>query len=849
MRHITVFLLIMLFTTTLAWALPVPINGDFENADVYTADQWNIDGPWRFRGNENHDGRRSASIREYEVLSGDRLTSNSGIVVNNDAIVLNGFYKGHGFIAGIEIVDLLGTVVDSVRTDVFDVADEFAPFSVTWKPTTTVESGTLLWARAFVEATDGAEGIVDDLSFSENGLRGAFAATGASTQFGPTSTGSLCPDIAPERTTSGSATGGKWAASDSGVQTAVEAGGFNNPACLLLTGGADFASWTTSLSRLDVSLPHRLSFNVASHNVSPDSTAYAALVVFDDQMEKVYYAAAMPIAPGQQTFDALIPGLEKLPTSARGQLSLVIPANFEGQVRFSDVTVVADPHLPTIKAARQQIAVFPDAKSVSFFAQVPNKVDTVTQMVTHIKTVNRDGEAVAYEKRAMSVAPRAVALFPASPRPKYNDAYSLVIRVQAAADGRTLAYGEYPFVISPAQPDDPKNYSFGVMLHELADEGILSAATAGAGWITVPVEYSADADNRALAVQLRDLRKIARQAEKYNVKLAVQMVFPAASKLTTKGFTDFFGTVHWWLGDRADAYILGLSKMHYADATDTAAVAAGADVAAASKTAVATIQAMIATIKRFQTGYTVDSAILLPAGTLKWLADVEAENAPAAPIVNEAPAADAAPAAGAVPAPVTTVPAVDAAATIAQPIVPTPGAIFEVAYQGNLDSAGEWIVPLSLSADKDADAMLAREAALALSGDAAVVIIPNFGDTALLSETYAATANWASFWTLCSQLQGKQFAGGTASGNIQWLRFDGPDGDTVVAWALKDKQEAVLSGDLADAVKTTIRGQESPLTTIMGRATITLDAQPLYINIPSKGGCRIQAGTGATDSR
>ncbi len=835
MRRISALLLILLlFVTTLAWALPVPINGDFENADVYSADQWNIDGPWRFRGNENHDGRRAAGIRDYEVLSGDRLTSKSGVVVRNDEIVLTGFYKGHGFIAGMEIVDLLGNVVDIARTDVLDVAEEFTQFTVAWKPSATVAAGPMLWARAFVEATGDAEGIVDGIAFSETALTSLYAAAVSGT---PAKSGSkplpvAATNIAPEISPSGLSSTSGWTASDAGVQAAIETGGFNRPACLVLTGGADDASWTASLDRLDISLPYRVSFDVATDGVSANSTAYAAIMVFDDQIEKVYYAATVPIVPGQQTISAMIPDLQKLPTSAHGQLSLIVPAGFEGQVRFSDVAVVADPHLPTIKAARQQIAVFPDTKSVSFFAQVPNKVDQVTQMVTHIKTINRDGAPVGYEKRAMGVAPRAVALFPASPRPKYNDAYTLIIRVDAADGSHTLAYGEYPFVLSPAQPDDPKNYDFGVVLHGLADEDVLSAATAGAGWIVVPVEYSADAEGRNLAARMRDVKSAARQAQRYGAKLAVQIVFPVGVELTPEGFADFFGTVDWWLGELADAYIVGLNEDNYAAADVTAAAAS--------------IQAVVDTISRVQqAGQVADSAILLPAGTQKWLEGVTAAKADAE---NAVPATDVTPAANTVAVPVE--PATAATpVTTALPIAPKPEAIFEVAYQGTLANGGEWLVPVAVPAGEEADAMLAREAAIALSGDAAVVILPNAGDAALLNEAYAATANWSSFWTLCNQLRGKQFAGGAVRDNVQWLRFNSVDGDTIVTWALKGEQAVVLSGDLSDAVKVTMGGQEWPVNTVMGRSKTTLDAQPMYINIPSGANCTIQAAAGDADNQ
>jgi len=815
MTRLPLTLLIVTLNCALAWAVPVPINGGFERAGQFSAEGWHADGQWSFKGHKAFEGRRSAATSR--PLTGDRLVSNSGIVLRpGEAITLTGHYRGSGLGVGIEVVGLLGVPAATPETTELQPAEEWTEFSVTYEPPADFPSDEFAYARAYCEVlSDHAEGVFDNLKFEDDELppppKPEPEDDGEDAQPEEIPIPPPSPNLVPNPGSIGVNSRRRWSSFGADEQLGWRSGSHSG---LTLTGGDAAAGWSAELDRMDISAPHVLSLRTDFSEACVGS-ARAVLLVFDADHEKVYHHQILPLAPGQERLMALVPSIQKLPASGYGRLTVLVPNGFEGELSFSQPSLLAYPHLPSVSAL-EKLKIFSEPGKVNLFVRVPNRIDQITEMVTHLKFVNRAGVELAYEKREMAIGPRAVALFPAGARLKYNGAYKLVMRAQAADGSRTFAYGEYPLAISPARPQDAKNLRFGVALNGTSAERVLAAATAGAGWVAVPLRYTTAPSSHSFRARMRQLRDLGEQAHIYDVRLAVQIRFGAELPCAAD-FAAFFDAVNSALGRYADAYVLEVCPELLAAADGYGQIAA-----------------ITALIRKTQESAPadVDSIIMAPFGSV---AGIAAAAAAADKLLPEAGHDGAEPDAWLGPdAEPATDPVAEPQKTVPQPEL---GPAYEALYLPDSERVGNWLLPMALAAgdgqpaDIAPDALMVRQALAALAGDYGLVFWQDAGETTILDDTGAATQCWVALWNMCAQLRGKDFAGGEATDGVHWMRFAGADKDTVVAWAERGRRAVVLSGELEGVTEVDIGGAELPLRSVAGRAKATLSADPLYLSL------------------
>ncbi|GEM_PF-3967374 len=826
MRRLPLALLSVALNCALAWAVPVPINGDFERAEQFSAAGWDADGQWSFKGHQGYEGRRSAATGP-RVLSGDRLISNSGMVLRGrEAVILRGYYRGSGIGVGIEVVGLLGEPLVKAETSELQPADDWTEFSITYQPPEDFQADEFAYARAYCEAlSDDAQGVFDNLRFEDHEIPLPPRPKPEEDDEDKKPEEIPIPpppaNLVPNPGFIGGYSPRGWFGFGADEQLGWRSG--TRPA-LSLMGGQAAAGWSAELERMDISVPHVLSLDCACAAEGAQAGAEVArvvLLVLAPDRPKVYHHQILPLRPDQERLTALVPAVQKLPASGYGRLTVLVPGGFESELSFSRPSLVADPHLPAV-SARQKFKIFSEAEKVSLFIRVPNQIDQITEMVTHLKFVNRAGVALSYEKRQMAVGPRAVALFPAGARLKYNGAYKLIVRAEATDGSRSFAYGEYPFVVSPATPQDAKSPQFGVALDGSSAEQVLAAASAGAGWVAVPLQYSRDPGSHRFRARLRQLRELAEQAASSGVQFAVQLRFGADDVLSAADFTGFFEAVNAALGSYADAYVLGVPPKLLAAADSYAQMGAIADL-----------------IRRLQEARPgkVASLIMAPVGSV---AGIKAARAEADKLLPDAGTDRAEPGLW---------PAAETEPTGETETVSSPAEAGENPTQAELESAyealyvpdsaevGNWLLPLAPAAGDQrrteiaADALMVRQALEALGGEYDVAFWQDAGETAMLDATGAATECWAALWNMCVQVGGKEFIGGEVTEGVRCVRFAGEYRDTVVAWAERGSRSVMLSGDLYGASKVDIGGAEWPLSSPAGRAKVTLSTDPLYLSV------------------
>jgi len=879
MKRLSLIVAACALACTAGWCVTVPINGGFERGDGTVPAGWLLDGPWEMVGNQKCEGRRSVAIYGYESLRGDRLASDSGMVVRaGRPITLVGYYRGSGLAAGIEIVDRLGAVLEALDTGALEPAESWTRFSITYERPADFPAYEFAYARAFCEVvSDGAEGAFDDVKFLDPpGFTPSWDPLAPVKRIGegveedkgneekPVQSGEAKkvpvppppPNLVPNSGLSGYGSPQGWASFGAAEQLSWQPGQGGRSGSLTITGGEETCGWYADLQRMDISVPHELSLQ-AEVSEAGAGPARAVLLVFDPDRTKVYSHVIVPLSEARRRVCATVSPVEKLSASGLGRLELVAPGGLTGRVSVSQPSLKADPHQPSVKAARQDFAIFPDPKKVSFFAKVPNAIDQVTEMVTHLKVLDRDRATVEYEKRKMAVAARAVALFPASPKLKYNGAYTLLMRVEASDGSRSFAYGEYPFVVCPADGQDPKNPCIGVVLSGDSAAEVQAAAMAGVGWVAAPIEYADDPSSHAVRARMRQLRDLGDEAHRYGMSFAVKVRLGGGSAPHCEEFMGFFEALNSRLGSLADAYVLDCSpRLLAADGSRQQIAAVAAVIRDVQETSGSATKSTILT--PFGTAETIQEA--LPAaqdtpgtqpddkgkpateGTKDPLAAIDLQFGPVTEKqpVAEATATDTAAPAAATDAPLT---------APMTPPQPQSGPVYVPSYVGDCEQAGNWLLPLTAPAEERGagcprDALTARQAVCALAGDCALVFWDNTGEASLLDGDGNATPCWAALWAMCQQLRGKSFASREESDDgVACLRFGGDAGDTLVMWAERGQKSTVLVGELAGATKVDIGGQEWPLSFIGGRAQVALTGDPLYVNVRSGAAVSIGAAS------
>jgi cell division septation protein DedD len=623
---------------------------------------------------------------------------------------------------------------------------------------------------------------------------------------------------------------------------------------LTINGGDDTTGWYADMPDIDVSVPQWLRF-AADVSVSAQAgpVPLVALVRYDPQRRKVYGHTVVPLDGNRQDVEMLLDGVERLPSRGSARLSVMTPAGCSDQVVFSKPSLVAEPHLPSVQAARRDFGIFDDPAKISLFVKVPNALDQVTEMVTHLKIQDAAGTALKYEKRKMACGARAVALFPVSAKLKKSGLYHLHMRVQTSDGSRDLVNGLYPFIVAPADPEKPKNAHIAATISGTDSEQIHALATAGVGWVSATLDYPEGGQAPRLRAHARDMAGAATTARRYGVDYAVIIKLASTTLPAPEEFQQFFDTVDGELGRSVAAYLLDAPAGAFADDEGARGLLALAEIAKARSSD--------------------DSAILLPAGVAERGRPVDTpdqpdqpdgvetkiidspgdtdreptdaghdcaqpgfEPEPEIPVVpipddqptDPPPAVPATPATTA-PTPEETAAAVDTPHAPAAPYErPT---TFEVFQPGPNTLDGTWLVDLGAMDDADGAARV-RAAILAMADGHGLLTWDTADAGRVLDDEQNANAAWLALWNMASALRGSASSSvvDTPEG-VAAIRATGPSNDIIVVWSEARRAEVDLSGNLTGCMCTDMYGTEQEMQMTMGRAKLTLTPEPTYISV------------------
>lgn len=546
MKRSTLIAIMLFFCATTTWALSVPLNGGFEEADLTEVSNWQTRGPWRFKGGPRLEGRHSAGITTYDALPGDRLVADSGLLVNpSQMVTLRGHHNGEGGkIVGLELVNHQGTVIESVASDELDQTEEWKEFTVCYEAPEQMEAEEHLYVRPYVEVIkEGVRFAVDNLEFvdqpptdeAEKIEVPLLAKPGDEEDETDENEPEPKPEPEPEPESqpdpnypnlvknarlSGVGTPRLWEIVGSESRTAYQPPSSGQAGSISIIPGEGVAGWSTEIPAMDISVPHRISMQPA-YSATPTRPVQLVVLVLDYSRTKVYHHSIMNISADDRHFETVLPSLNRLPVKGVTQLTWLADEKVDVDFSLSEPVVKADPHIPNIRPLKP-LAVFPEARDVGFFMQIPNRTNEIRPFLTHLKTVTADGASVAYEKRRMNVGPRAVAYFPYKPKVSDEGRYTLAIRVQNADGSHTYKYAEYPFTVSSIDADD-RDGGVGVWITGSDTEQIKAAAMAGASWICMDVEYTDLLAGYDFRSRLREVTNSAYRAKARDLKVAVRV--------------------------------------------------------------------------------------------------------------------------------------------------------------------------------------------------------------------------------------------------------------------------------------------------------------------------------------
>lgn len=840
MKKAAIIILLIAALCPAALAVPVPINGDFEASDREDAPGWTIDGPWRFSGNLPHNRSRRAAGISGDSLIGDSLTSLSGVAVRpGQTVKLTGYYRGDaGLQVRVEVIGLDGAVLAQAGALQMSEAAEWAQFAREFTIPTSLQTAQLAYARVVMEvAQDRAEGTFDDLRFPDGEVWPPVRA--ATTGDDETAIPTKYPvppapvEAMPNPGMRGAAVPHGWSSFGPVGATAWQ------PGSLSAQGAVEPVGWTADIAQIDVSVPQRLSFTtdvIAGAQAGP--RPYAVLLRLDPRGLKVYAHTLIPLNAGRQEVEVLVDSVEKLPAPGSARFVVLCPAGCADEITLSNPSLKADPHVPSVTAARRDFGIFDDGSKTSLYVRVPNAIDQVTEMVTHLKVQDIDGTALSYEKRNMACGPRAVALFPVSARLKRSGLYHLLMRVQTSDGSRDLVHGLYPFVVAPSDPAGPKNSAVCATVTGTDAAEIDALATAGVGWVSADLDYPPGGQAPRLEALARDIATAAGTARYRGMGYAIRIKLPAGPLPAAEEFEAFASTVARRMGSSADAYILDAPVESFQpDAGARALAELGRLIARhAGGSAIVMVPQGVA-----ERGFPAEggqrpeqfddieaTAIDSPGDMNREPTDAGHDCAQPGFEASAQPVTPPTPPLLPTPAPATPAPATPAAA----------GA-YEVLFAGSGRITGTWLAPTAVSGQAPEPAML-QECLRGLAEGHALVSWEAQGPTRVLDDEGIANSSWLALWNMARMLREKQFSAAVDSPEgITALRFAGSAGDVVVIWSDGPRRSVSLSGSLAGSTQTDIYGGEDALQAAAGHARLVVTWEPSYITLPAAGAMTI----------
>ena len=841
MKKAAIIILLIAALCPAALAVPVPINGDFEASGRDDAPGWTVDGPWRFSGNLPHNRSRRAAGIGADSLTGDSLSSLSGVFVRpGQSVRFTGYYRGGaGLQVRLEVIGIDGTVLALAGSLQMSEAADWTQFAHDFTIPTDLHSPQLVYARAILEVTrDGAEGTFDGLRFPDGEVWPPVraAATGDEEAATPTKYPVPPPPVEamPNPSMRGAAVPHGWSSFGPANATSWQ------PGSLSAQGSAEPVGWTADIAKIDVSVPQRLSFTAdTAVGAQAGPRPYAVLLRHDPRGLKVYAHTVIPLDAGRQEVEVLVDSVEKLPAPGSAQFSVICPAGCADTVTLSDPSLKADPHVPSVTAARRDFGIFDDGSKTSLYVKVPNAIDQVMEMVTHLKIQDSDGAALSYEKRNMACGARAVALFPVSAKLKRNGLYHLMMRVQTSDGSRDLVYGLYPFVVAPSDPAGPKNPAVCATISGTDAAEIEALATAGVGWVSANLDYPPGGQTPRLQALARDMATAAGTARHRDIGYAIRIKLPGGPLPAAEEFEAFASTVARRLGSSADAYILDAPAESFQPDAGARALAELGRLIARHAGGSATILVPQGVAERgfpAEGGQRPEQFDDIEATSLDSPGDTNREPTDAGHDCAQPGLQPSAPTQPAVPATAPITPAPRTPVTVAAGEY---AGAYEVLFAGSGRITGTWLAPTATSAQAPEPAML-QTCLRGLAEGHGLVSWDAQGATRVLDDEGIANTSWLALWNMARMLRGKQFSAAVDSPEgITALRFSGADGDVLVIYSDGPRRSVSLSGSLVGLKHTDIYGGEDPLQTTAGHARLLVTWEPTYITLPSAGALTI----------
>lgn len=828
-----------------ALAVPVPINGDFEASGRDDAPGWAIDGPWRFSGTLPYNRSRRAAGIGADSLIGDSLTSLSGVAVRpGQSVTLAGYYRGDaGLQVRLEVIGIDGTVVADAGALQMAASADWARFTHDFTVPTSLQSAQSVYARVVLDVTqDRAEGTFDDLRFPDGEVWPPVraAASGGDEAAAPKKypVPPAPVEAMPNPSMRGAAVPHGWSSFGPADATSWQ------PGRLGAQGAVEPVGWTADIAQIDVSVPQRLRFTAeVTAGAQAGPRPYAVLLRHDARGLKVYAHTVIPLDAGRQEVEVLVDSVEKLSAHGSARFMIVCPAGCADEIALSDPSLKADPHVPSVTAARRDFGIFDDGSKTSLYVKVPNAIDQVMEMVTHLKIQDIEGTALSYEKRNMACGARAVALFPVSAKLKRPGLYHLLMRVQTSDGSRDLVHGLYPFVVAPSDPAGPKNSAVCATVTGTDAAEIEALATAGVGWVSADLDYPPGGQAPRLGALARDMATAAATARQRDIGYAVRIKLPGGPLPAAEEFEAFASTVARRLGSSADAYILDApAESFQPDAGARSLAELGRRIARhAGGSAIVLVPQGVA-----ERGFPAEGgqrpeqfddieaiSIDSPGDTNREPTDAGHDCAQPGlePSAQPAPPVTSPP-----PGPARTTPA--SGATV--PVVAGEYAgAYEVLFSGSGRITGSWLAPVDTRGQAPEPAML-HACLQGLAEGHTLVSWNSRGPGRVLDDAGIATTSWLALWNMARMVRGKQFSAAVDSPDgVTALRFAGPDRHVMAIWSDGPLRHVTLSGDLAGATRTDIHGGEDPVQATAGHARLAVTWEPTYITLPSAGALTI----------
>ena len=460
-------------------------NPDFEFVDGGGAPGWTAVGAWYFPTIRPYQGKRLAAIDAARSQAGDRLTSQSALLVHQGStITISGMYKSDsgGVDLGVEYCDETGCHVAWSPVAAQSAAADWTPVSRTFAITEDLWKQGVRSVRVCAQTLkEGADLALDAMKLVCDECVDPRTFTKA-----PEIDAGVAPNLAPNPAFTlrgGSPVGWEALAEGCPAEQAPTVDATSAKPALRLNGAATPVCWRSKRVPVDLSLPMRLSAGLRTQGVG-DGTLTMGLYLYDASGRAVVASAVTPPVggdAGRKVWTVRTAPLYKMPVGGTAEIRFALANGGKGSAWADDVRLTPEPMTLTVNTSETG-NVFCRAKDVSFFAIAPNNLDRVVRLTVHIKVVDFWGATVQYEKRQMAPAARAAVFFPVKPKLKRDGHYTLIIRMCEGTKELAASRTDFALVGEPDPAKCATPSPFGVTLASSDRATLDLACEAQCGW-------------------------------------------------------------------------------------------------------------------------------------------------------------------------------------------------------------------------------------------------------------------------------------------------------------------------------------------------------------------------------